>query len=160
MPLIEKPPALIRKLDHTGTETWRYPGWILERGSHFIKLEAFFNRKDLPFHEIVLRENDRFIETYFDDRWHNIFEIYDKENGQFKAWYCNISYPAMIEEASVSYRDLALDLLVYPDGRQLVLDEDEFTALSLPPDVQEQARAALKTLQQFFRMKFENNEPR
>ena len=33
------------------------------------------------------------------------------------------------EASQIRYVDLALDLLVFPDGRQLVLDEDEFEAL-------------------------------
>ena len=45
--------------------------------------------------------------------------------------------------------DLALDLLVYPDGQKLVLGEDEFAALSLPATDQAQAKAALMELQQY-----------
>ena len=47
----------------------------------------------------------------------------------------------------MSYVDLALDLLVYPDGRQLVLDEDEFQALSLDTATHVKAQAALNELQ-------------
>jgi len=54
----------------------------------------------------------------------------------------------------LSYTDLALDLLIYPDGRQLVLDEDEFLLLPLTPQVQVQALLALEALQQVFRNKF------
>ena len=50
----------------------------------------------------------------------------------------------------IRYADLALDLLVFPDGRQLVLDEDEFAGLDLPRILQEQARAGLRELQRLF----------
>jgi hypothetical protein len=40
--------------------------------------------------------------------------------------------------------------LVFPDGRQLVLDEDEFESLELAPDVSQKARRALAELQQLF----------
>ncbi len=43
--------------------------------------------------------------------------------------------------------DLALDLWVAPDGEMLVLDEDEFAALSLSPTEREAAQAALAELQ-------------
>jgi len=142
------------KLDTTGQETWRYTGHVLERHAGRIVLEAEFNRDDLPFHEIILRRGDRFVETYYADRWYNVFAIHDRDDGRLKGWYCNISRPAEIGDSTVSYIDLALDLLVYPDGRQLVLDEEEFSALSLPPEVQRQARQALEELQASFTARF------
>ncbi len=39
----------------------------------------------------------------------------------------------MLDGDCLSYVDLALDLLVFPDGRQFVLDEDEFLKLDLSP---------------------------
>lgn len=141
---------LVRKLDEHGRETWRYTGKVLARGENYVRLEAFFNRNDQDFQEIRLKKNDRFVETFYDDRWYNIFEIYDREDDHLKAWYCNIGYPAEIEDNQVSYRDLALDLLVYPDGRQVVLDEDEFEALALPEESRQQAQIALVTLKTEF----------
>jgi hypothetical protein len=46
---------------------------------------------------------------------------------------------------------LALDLLVFPDGRQIVLDEDEFNALPLSEAERQSALAALAELQALFR---------
>jgi protein associated with RNAse G/E len=117
-------------------------------------LEAEFNRDDTPFHGITLRRGDRFIETFYADRWYNVFEMHDRDNDRLKGWYCNIGRPAEIGESSVSYIDLALDLLVYPDGRQLVLDEDEFASAGLSARVQQQARQALRELQDSFTARF------
>jgi predicted RNA-binding protein associated with RNAse of E/G family len=100
---------------------------------------------------MLFRKNDRFVEMYYSDRWYNIFEIHDREDDHLKGWYCNIGYPAEIEKQHVSYRDLALDLLVFPDGRQLVLDEDEFESLGLEPEVSQQAWHALEELQDQFK---------
>jgi protein associated with RNAse G/E len=118
-----------------------------------VLLEAFFNRPDMPFHGIVLGQGDRFLETYYSDRWYNIFEIHDREDDRLKGWYCNIGCPAEIGEDTISYIDLALDLLVFPDGRQIVLDEEEFARLDLPPSVQEKSKASLHELQDLFREK-------
>lgn len=145
------------KRDLQGMETWRYNGQILQRGENFVLLEAKFNRPDTPFHGIVLRQGDRFIETFYANRWYNIFEIYDWENHNLKGWYCNIGYPADIDHDQVSYIDLALDLLIYPDGRQLVLDEDEFQKLPLSPEVEKQALEGLSELQVMFNWKFRKN---
>lgn len=141
---------LVLKLNEKGKETWRYRGTILAQTEHSILLEAFFNREDLPVHGMIFAKGDRFIEIYYTDRWYNIFEIHDHQNGQLKGWYCNVCAPAEFDERSISYRDLALDLLVFPDGRQIVLDEDEFAALHLPPYEIERALQALKDLQALF----------
>ena len=135
------------KQDHAGLETWRYFGNLISRHDNEIQIEAFFDREYIHFEGITIKRGDRFIETYYIDRWYNIFKIQEQNSGLLKCWYCNIGYPALITDDSVAYRDLALDLLVYPDGRQKVLDEDEFSTLPLSPDDQAAARQALIELQ-------------
>ena len=126
--------VLVLKCDLNGEETWRYEGQVLAEMPDRILIEARFNRSDLPFHGIVLRENDRFVELYFSDRWYNIFEVHDREDDRIKCWYCNVCKPAVFADGVISYVDLALDLLVYPDRMgwmrmsSLVLDEDELFA--------------------------------
>jgi hypothetical protein len=139
------------KQDHAGVEKWRYQGTLLSSAPHQIILEAIFDRDDYPVHDLVLRRGDRFIETYFDDRWYNIYEILDREDGGRKAWYCNIGRPAIIQDNILSYQDLALDLLVYPDGRQFILDEQEFEDLDLSEDARKMARLGLAELQSLFK---------
>lgn len=139
------------KRDAGGRETWRYTGQVLGRGPGFIRLEAFFNRADLPFMGVTLRQGDRFIETFYTDRWYNIFEIHDRDDDQIKGWYCNIGRPAVLEAADrLSYVDLALDLWVAEDGTATVLDEDEFAALDLDAATRARAQAALAELQAAF----------
>ena len=140
----------VRKLDANGKEIWRYQGQVLERGKDDITLEARFNRPDLPFHGITIGQNDRFVETFFAHKWYNIFKIHDRDDDHLKGWYCNVTYPAEIQEEQVSYRDLALDLLVYADGRQLTLDEEEFEQLNLNMDDKQAALNALQELKELF----------
>ncbi len=140
----------ILKLNPQRQETWRYNGHILLQEPTVRVIEARFNRADLPFHGITFRQNDRFVEIYYSDRWYNIFEIHDRDSDALKGWYCNICCPAEFSQEAIAFVDLALDLLVYPDGRQLVLDEDEFAALALAPDIQARARHALAELQTLF----------
>lgn len=136
----------VQKLNLAGEVTWQYDGRILRRETNAVVLEAFFNRPDLPFQDVVFRENDRFIETFYTDRWYNIFEIHERDNGKLKGWYCNIGRPAMLSDGSVSYVDLALDLWVSADGQQTVLDREEFDALNLEPGERAQALSALDEL--------------
>ena len=72
-----------------------------------------------------------------------------------KGWYCNIGLPAVIEDGVVSYVDLALDLWVSVDGKQSVLDEDEFEKLHLDKETQTGALNGLQELKAFFL----NNKP-
>jgi hypothetical protein len=140
--------VLVRKLRPGGSEAWRYTGRVLRRDGNSILIEAFFNRDDLPFHGIFLARGDRFLEIYYSDRWYNIFEIHDRGDDHLKVWYCNVCLPAVITEDQIDCVDLALDLLVFPDGRQLILDEDEFAALEIDPAIRVLARQALADLQQ------------
>lgn len=143
-------PITVVKLNTNRQETWRYTGEVLRRSPTEVVLEAYFNRDDMPFHGITFGRRDRFVEIYYTDRWFNIDEIHDREDDHLKGWYCNVSYPAELSNGRVAYVDLALDLLVYPDGRQLILDEDEFAALTIDEETRAQAWAALKELQHLF----------
>lgn len=139
------------KLDISGKETWRYQGRILHQQGSRLILEAFFDREDMLFQGMPLRRGDRFVETYYTDRWYNIYEIHSRADDSLRGWYCNVSLPARLEGDKLFFTDLALDLLVFPDGRQIVLDEDEFNRLDLTPQVRQQAISALRELQAVFK---------
>ncbi|MEN6436711.1 MAG: DUF402 domain-containing protein [Anaerolineaceae bacterium] len=139
------------KQNSEGREVWHYTGKVLEHSKNAILIEAHFNRPDLPFHGIILAEGDRFLEVYFSNRWYNIFEIHDKQTDELKGWYCNVTAPAEFRDGVIAARDLALDLFVYPDGRQLILDEDEFAHLELTVHEKTQALTALQELQSLFK---------
>lgn len=145
----------VQKKNPAGEVTYQYEGDLLRRNENEIVLEALFDRKDMPFQDVVLRTGDRFVEYYYADRWYNIFEIYDRDDGKIKGWYCNVGMPAVIEEDAVSYVDLALDLWVSADGRQTVLDEDEFAKLGLDETL---SAGALKGLEEVKRL-FESKNP-
>ena len=141
----------VLKKNLAGEVTWQYEGVVLQRDETTVTLEALFNRDDTPFLDIVLKRNDRFIETFYSNKWFNIFEIYDRDDQQLKGYYCNIGKPAVIENGVVSYVDLALDLWVSADGKQSVLDEDEFEELKPDLKTREQASAALEELKDWFK---------
>ncbi len=134
------------KRNHLGHEVFRYPGRVLTLEDGFIQLEAAFNFELVEVEEVILRRGDCFIETFYFDRWYNIFEIHEGNSDQIKAYYCNIGYPAVLADDEVSYRDLALDLLVRPDGRETLLDMDEFEALGLDAGTRQQALDGLAQL--------------
>ena len=70
----------VLKKNLAGEVTWQYEGVVLVREENSVTLEALFNRDDMPFMGIILKRNDRFVETFYSDRWYNIFEIYDRDD--------------------------------------------------------------------------------
>lgn len=138
---------LVYKLNDKGQEVLQYPAKLLSRRSNSVRLEAFFDRQDMDLGFVVLKQRDRFIEHFYNDRWYNVFAIYDRDDTLLKGWYCNLCRPAEITPEAVRWEDLALDLWVAVDGQTLVLDEDEFAALSLPSPEQERCAHALQQLQ-------------
>ena len=138
--------VVVYKLDHLGREVWHYPARVLARDDHSMRLEADFNRDDMDLGYAIFRRGDRFVETFYNDRWYNVFAVYDRDGEGLKGWYCNVCRPAEISEAAVRCDDLALDMWVSPLGDVTVLDEEEFEALTLANGEREAARRALREL--------------
>jgi protein associated with RNAse G/E len=144
---------IVRKLNFLGEEMWRYRGEVLERRDDSLILKATFDLDDIDICGMSLCRGDHFFEWYYSNRWYNIHEIYNRDDNSLRGWYCNIATPAQFDEEFVVFQDLALDLLVFPDGCQIVLDEDEFEALTISPEIREKALKALKVLQNIFKEK-------
>ena len=142
---------LVVKLDAHGAEKWRYEGEVIERAAGQIRIEALFMGEERPFMGLMLKRGDRWVETYLEDRWYNVMEIFDREDGALKGRYCNVTRPPQFGEGRVEYQDLYLDLWVAADGTQHVLDEDEFQAADLDDVTRQNALSALAELQSLFR---------
>lgn len=140
----------VQKKNPAGEVTYEYEGRLLRRDQRCIVLEAFFDRPDMPFMDVLFKTGDRFVEYYYTDRWYNIFVIQDRDSGKVKGWYCNIGKPAEFEDGIVSYIDLALDLWVSTSGAQSVLDEDEFEALDLNEELKIGALQGMTDLKELF----------
>jgi uncharacterized protein len=138
------------KKNLAGKETWRYPGSIIGRTGAAVLVEAFFNHDDQDVQGLLMARGDRFIEFYSTRAWFNIFEVHDHANGSLKGWYCNVCRPAEIVEGVISYVDLSLDLVVFPDGRRVVLDEDDYEELGLSPVERKRSLSAMKELKHIF----------
>jgi predicted RNA-binding protein associated with RNAse of E/G family len=144
-------PVTVDKLNLAGEVTVRWSGRVLERSEHELVIEAIFKHSARDLGYVCLRPGDRFVEHYYADRWYNVFAIYDAAGGAFKGWYCNVTRPAEISAQPggglrVRAVDLALDYFRQPDGREFILDEEEFAALPLSPAEVSAAQAALAEL--------------
>lgn len=136
----------VYKLDEKGNQVWEYGAIELERGSSFVRLCAFFNREDLDLGFAVFARGDRFVEYFYNDRWYNIFAVYEGDSERLKGWYCNVCRPATLGETTIHCEDLALDVWAAPDGKLLVLDEDEFAELAVTPAERASSLEALDKL--------------
>ena len=138
---------IVYKLDENGEEVWQYPASLLDRQPSAVRLEAYFNRDDLDLGFVVFKRGDQFIETFYNDRWYNIFAVYDRDDQKLKGWYCNICRPAELGETVVRCEDLALDIWSTPEGQIQILDEDEFYAIQLSSEERQNCLFALRELQ-------------
>lgn len=136
----------VYKLNEKGEKVWQYEGVVLARTEQSVQLEAFFKRKDYTTAYHTFRNGDRMMEWFYSDRWYNIFQMHDVDDDRLKGWYCNITRPARLEAKAIYAEDLALDVFVYPDGRYLVLDEDEFAALNIDDKTRQNALQGLQEL--------------
>jgi hypothetical protein len=126
---------------------WEYAGVLESFDGAVLCLVAYFDVNDRDDGYFVWQRGDRFVEWYYTGRWYNIFEIFDRTSGARRGWYCNLTRPAVIEDGCVAWDDLGLDVFVYPDGRLLLLDEDDFRAVPLSPAERAAAEAGLADLQ-------------
>jgi predicted RNA-binding protein associated with RNAse of E/G family len=138
--------VIVHKCDAAGREVWAWQAVLRRATPTSIQVEARFNGPEVDRHGLTFRRGDRFLETYYDDRWYNVFAVFDVATDRLKGWYCNVTRPAHLERGHVRFEDLALDLLVLPDGTTHVLDEEQFDALSLDEGQREAARRALEEL--------------
>lgn len=129
------------KLRHNGSEKWRWSGRLLRRerdaatAGEAACVEGFFNLDDHDNGLMVLRRGDRYIEWYYTHRRYNVFDIYDRDTGARKGWYCDLCRPAVFtDDASgltIRFEDLELDLIILPDGTLHLVDEADFAAAPL-----------------------------
>lgn len=138
----------VHKLNENGEEVLKYPGNLVEQTDSSIRVQALFDRDNVAVGSLLLSRGDTFIETYYFNRWYNTFAVFENESGRFKGWYCNITRPARAEGKHIYAEDLALDLVVRPDGSHEILDQDEFKDLEIPESDRLQALQTLHKLQE------------
>ncbi len=130
------PTVTVFKQNHLGEPVFSWESELLAESPTYRQVRAGFSGADaVPVDKVTLRKGDLFLESYYTDRWYNLFEVHEGLSDQVKCWYINLSFPAQFSEGSIIWQDLALDLLVYPSGEYRLLDEDEFDELTLEPEV-------------------------
>ncbi|MGA7671479.1 MAG: DUF402 domain-containing protein [Nitrolancea sp.] len=117
-------PVTIVKLKPDGTEAIRYPGEAISSPPLWVAARAPWEQRRVDLGYLVFEPDDVFFEYFALYRPFNAFSIFTKE-GQLKGWYCNVTHPSWVDDQTIYWHDLYIDVIAYPDGRTLVLDEDE-----------------------------------
>ena len=135
------------KQNHMGEPVFNWKGELVAETPTSRLVSARFSGADaVPVDKVTFRKDDLMLERYYTDRWYNLFEVHQGSSDQVKCWYLNLSYPAQFSAESIIWQDLALDLVVYPDGEYRLLDEDEFDALLLPLGIRNRCLETVKEI--------------
>ncbi len=85
---------------------------------------------DHQLEDILLRKGTLSLGYFWQDKPYNVYHWIDARLDTV-ALYFNVSDNTIISAESIAWRDLVVDILITPDGRCRVLDEDE-----LPADIE------------------------
>jgi hypothetical protein len=147
--MISQREVTIVKEDSQGRPVFSYAGAVVYVDERVTVARCPWpSERSMDLGGLVIAPGDLFIEYYYADQWFNVFAIHDAV-GRLKGWYCNVTRPAQILADQIAWQDLELDLLVLPDGRQRVLDEDEFAELALESDECHQTAEGLARLRRW-----------
>lgn len=136
-----------RNYDQSIRRTWncdliRHDGYLIELVGKF---DFDVDHPDLG----RLSKGTVSYEYYWLDRWFNIFQFHEP-NGNFRNWYCNINMPPSFANGVLDYVDLDIDILIWPSGEIVVLDEEEFAVnaekFGYPPAIRSAVESAKSSL--------------
>lgn len=120
----------IVKFSPMGRPPVRYAGCGFESPGGWVAARAEWVHGDMDLGYLTFLNGDYLDEYFALERPYNAFALY-REHGEFVGWYCNVTHPTTVIGSEIQWHDLYVDVIVYPDGRTLVLDEDELDASGL-----------------------------
>lgn len=85
--------------------------------------------RDVQLEDVRLRKDTVSLGYFWQGRPYNVYHWIDEQRDTV-ALYFNIADGTRVSAETIEWRDLAVDVLITPDGRCRVLDEDE-----LPDDI-------------------------
>jgi len=83
--------------------------------------------RDVQLEDVRLRKGTVSLGYFWQDRPYNAYHWIDAQQNTI-ALYFNIADGTRIAQRTIAWRDLTVDVLLTPDGRCRVLDEDELPA--------------------------------
>ena len=134
-----------KKYDGRIRKVWY--GGVLSESPELIVLVAKFE-EDVHHNDLGhIKAGTISFEHFLFQKWYNIFRFH-QPSGELLAYYINISMPPILEGNTLSYIDLDIDVVVWPDKLVNVLDLDDFEKNQLkygyPEEVIKNAEGSLK----------------
>ncbi|MBW5447587.1 DUF402 domain-containing protein [Cohnella sp. CFH 77786] len=142
-------PVRVQALKYGNRPHYEWDTILLERSESHIFVLGEYGRK-LHHHtkQRIFTVENWTLEFFPFDAWFTVSA--DVVGGQIQQYYCNINEPAKLEDNTVSFVDLDLDL-IHRNGEWRVVDEDEFERNSVkfayPDGLIHRAKLELANLQ-------------
>jgi uncharacterized protein len=143
---LSRRPLTVQSLKYDGRVHREWRAELLRAEGSLLVVEGEFEEE--VRHPLLgtIRAGTVSTEFYWHDRWYSVFR-FREPTGALRNYYCNINTPARLHEATLTFVDLDIDVLVAPDYSCRVLDEDEFDAheklYGYPPEFRRRAFRAL-----------------
>jgi uncharacterized protein len=117
------------KLNPAGREVARYAAELLDEAlpESWFAVRATWTMKRVEVDGLVFEPGDTLMEYFSTERWFNAFRIVAPD-GTVRGIYGNVTYPTMVtadDTTRITWHDLYLDVLRFPDGSVRLCDEDE-----------------------------------
>jgi len=118
-------PIIVSALKYDGREHRNWHGQLVVNDPPLLIVDALFV-EDVQ-HDLLgaISKGTVSTEYYWLDRWYNVFRFGEKTQ-QHATFYCNITIPPRLENRTLSYVDLDIDVFVHSDFTYEVLDLDDF----------------------------------
>ena len=134
---------------YDGSPHWEFDSWLVLEREPLIVTSNFAGQELQTWNGPWTTPYDT-RNHFWADRWYNVMRCDLPRGGGLDQWYCNVTTPPQYDGGNIRYVDLDLDVIVRANGEAEVVDEDEFLEnsgrMAYPPDVIEQARAAVDEL--------------
>lgn len=148
--LLPGAPLMLAKLDPHGREVARYRGQVVRsfKEEEWIEVEARWTNRSVNVHGLRFETGDLLLERFSPTQPFNVFAVH-AANGDLRGWYANVTHPARLEVVGdtplLLWHDLYLDIVGFPDGTWLCVDDDELELSGLAghdPSLHARIRAA------------------
>jgi predicted RNA-binding protein associated with RNAse of E/G family len=116
----------IEKVDYSGEIKARYTGRIVDTGqpAPWLAVQCAWVLPTVESDGLLLIPGDVLIEFFSPEHPFNVFRVHAPD-GALRGWYANVTYPTVVQDGTLAWHDLWLDLIVRADGSFVVRDQDE-----------------------------------
>lgn len=112
-----------RKFDQSLRRSWQCE--LIEETDDFYLFLGEFDSEVVHKELGVIRPGTVSYEYYWKNEYYNVF-CFHEPDGNFRNFYCNINMPPILQNNTLDYIDLDIDIVVWKDFSIEILDVDEY----------------------------------